>query len=179
MGIQYTASYGVAYMDGSTPLADLDDVTRQVAESLDAAMGRAGYSPPDATTFAALVARMVTAEAKLATLEADTGWQNITMGASGFTPDSGGAPRVRKRGGLLLFTGAWTGAGMTANASFAVGQLPAGIRPQEFIGAAAPAHVNASSGDVFVNASGVVTIRTGPSVGSYYRIEGLSGVLAA
>jgi hypothetical protein len=64
MGIQYTTNYGIAYLDDLTPLTDLDTVTQQVALSLDGAMGRAGYTPPDATTFAALAARVTALEAK-------------------------------------------------------------------------------------------------------------------
>lgn len=65
MTIQHTANYGIAYMDKSTPLTQLDQVTQQIAESLDAAMGKAGYVPPDATTFAALAAQVTALQARL------------------------------------------------------------------------------------------------------------------
>jgi hypothetical protein len=62
VAIQYTTNYHIAYMDDQTALADLDTVTQQVAQSLDTAMGQAGYTPPDATTFAALAARVTALE---------------------------------------------------------------------------------------------------------------------
>lgn len=65
MTIQHTTNYGIAYADEQTPLVQLAAVTQEVAESLDGAMGRAGYTPPDATSFAALAARVTAAEGKL------------------------------------------------------------------------------------------------------------------
>lgn len=56
--MQYTPNFHLAYLDASTPLVQLADASQQVAQSLDAAMGRAGYVPPDTTTFAALAARV-------------------------------------------------------------------------------------------------------------------------
>lgn len=58
MPIQYTPNYRMPYLDDLTPLRQLADTSRQIAEGFDAAMGRAGYSPPDATTFATLNARV-------------------------------------------------------------------------------------------------------------------------
>lgn len=58
MTIQHTTNFGIAYADSSTALTDLGTVTQQIANSLDAAMGRAGYTPPDSTSFAALSARV-------------------------------------------------------------------------------------------------------------------------
>lgn len=56
MGIQYTPGFQVPYMDENTGLTELDEVTKGVAEALDAAMGRAGYTPPSSSSFAALSA---------------------------------------------------------------------------------------------------------------------------
>lgn len=74
MGIQYTTNFGVAYMDDLTPLTDLDTVTQQVAQNLDSAMGRAGYSPPDSSTFASLVARVAALEGNNATKNQQRTW---------------------------------------------------------------------------------------------------------
>lgn len=71
MAIQYTTNYHLAYSDDQTALVDLATVTQQVAASLDAAMGRAGYTPPDATTFAALTARVTAVEGRVTAVEGD------------------------------------------------------------------------------------------------------------
>lgn len=73
MTIQYTTNYGIAWADDQTALKDLGVVTQQVAASLDAAMGRAGYVPPDATTFAALNAKVNALQARIDAAY----WQNI------------------------------------------------------------------------------------------------------
>lgn len=65
MTILYTTNYHLPYMDALTALTDLDVITREIAETLDAAMGQAGYTPPDATTFAALAARVTAIETKV------------------------------------------------------------------------------------------------------------------
>lgn len=67
MTIQYTANYHLAYADAQSALSDLSTVTQQVATSLDAAMGRAGYTPPDATSFAAEVSARQSADTALST----------------------------------------------------------------------------------------------------------------
>lgn len=65
MGIAYTTNFHVPYMDPSTPFADVQLVTQQLAQLLDAAMGRAGYTPPDATSFAAEVTARQAGDAAL------------------------------------------------------------------------------------------------------------------
>jgi hypothetical protein len=71
MTIQYTTNYHVAYADAQTALLDLATVTQQVAQSLDDAMGRAGYTPPDASSFAAEVAARIAVGNRVTTLEGD------------------------------------------------------------------------------------------------------------
>jgi len=78
--IQYTPNYHIAYADDQTALKDLGLVTQQVAASLDAAMGKAGYTPPDATTFADLVARQTPT-----ILEAATSGTGASIPASAWT----------------------------------------------------------------------------------------------
>lgn len=74
MGIQYTPNYHIAFMDDQTTIDQLDEVTYQVATSLDSAMGRAGYTPPDATTFAALVAKVTALETNAANAKRQRQW---------------------------------------------------------------------------------------------------------
>lgn len=69
MTILHTANYNLPYCDAQTALADLADVTQEMAEAIDEQLGLFGYTPPDATTFAALAARTTTAEGKVAVLE--------------------------------------------------------------------------------------------------------------
>lgn len=68
MTILHTPNYGVAYIDGVTPLDQLANVSQQVAQTVDAALGRGGIAPPDATTQAQLAARTTTLETNQAAL---------------------------------------------------------------------------------------------------------------
>lgn len=60
--LAYTPNYHIGYLTDATPLIELAAATKQNADALDAAMGRAGYTPPDATSFAALAARVAVVE---------------------------------------------------------------------------------------------------------------------
>jgi len=62
--IHHTTNYGIAYIDDLTPLKLLGATSQEVAESLDAALGRGGITPPDVTTFAALAARVTAVEGR-------------------------------------------------------------------------------------------------------------------
>jgi len=87
--IQYTTNYQIAYADQQTALEDLATVTQQVAQSLDTAMGKAGYTPPDATDFAALSARVsniATAVGKAPIIYTDTGVGSSSVNGAAATP---------------------------------------------------------------------------------------------
>lgn len=84
MGILYTTNYHVPYMDPATPFADVQVVTQQLAQLLDAAMGKAGYTPPDATTFADLSARQapslfLAAQTGTGQSMAPNAWTNVPL----------------------------------------------------------------------------------------------------
>jgi hypothetical protein len=93
--LHYTTNYGIAYLGTETPLKDLATSTQQAAESLDAAMGRAGYVPPDATTFAALNAKVNTDSGRIGTLETakTTDEGRITV-LEGYAPTAPAAPTL-------------------------------------------------------------------------------------
>jgi hypothetical protein len=69
MTILRTTNYSIAYADADTALGDYPSVTQQVAQTLDAALGRGGIAPPDATTQAQLAARITTNEAAVTGLK--------------------------------------------------------------------------------------------------------------
>lgn len=137
MGVQYTPNFHIAYLDAATPLADLDTVTQQVATSLDAAMGRAGYTPPDSSSFAAEVTARQNADTALAgrvtTLEqAPTRTAPVALGmnapwtnyASDWTP-----LRVWTEGRTGFLTGAVKPTSAVAAGDYAIAAVPVGTRP--------------------------------------------------
>ena len=92
MTIHYTTNFGVAYADDQTALVDLAAVTQAIAVNLDAAMGRAGYTPPDSSSFAALSATVTANGSRLTTVEnklaAVTPYARIGGATSGTTTQS-------------------------------------------------------------------------------------------
>lgn len=62
MTVHYTTNYRIAYIDDDSALADLIDASKQAASTTDAALGRGGIAPPDATTQAQLAARITALE---------------------------------------------------------------------------------------------------------------------
>lgn len=66
MTILHTTNYGVAYIDGVTPLSQLAQVSQEVAQTVDAALGRGGVAPVDATSLAAEAATRKSADDALA-----------------------------------------------------------------------------------------------------------------
>lgn len=125
MAVQYTTNYHIAYMDDQTALTDLDVVTQAIATSLDDAMGRAGYTPPDATSFAAEVAARVALAGRVTTLEADTragdtiAYAAVPAAANSVVYTTGAAGTEARAGDATLGTNG-TGAAVPTPLSFAV-----------------------------------------------------------
>lgn len=70
MTILTTPNYALPYCDDQTALRDLATVTQQLAEQLDEQLGLGGFTPADATSFAALAARVTAAESDIDALQA-------------------------------------------------------------------------------------------------------------
>lgn len=87
MTLHYTTGHGIAYLDKDTPLKQLADVTQAVAQSLDDAMSRAGYTPPDATTFTALNTKVNDNTTRLGSLESSRTADEARLAALELLPD--------------------------------------------------------------------------------------------
>lgn len=111
---------------------------------------------------------------------ADTGWLNVPT-AGGFTAMTGSeAPQVRLRHGVIYTRGGWTGAGMTANTVHTVvaaGGIPASCRPPAS-GSPVLTTSGSSAGSALASLhifnDGSVQVRTGATVGGYYKMDGRS-----
>lgn len=104
----------------------------------------------------------------------DTGWLSVTVN-TGFAALSGNAPMVRLRNGIVHFKGGFASTGLTANASnAAVGNLPAGIpnilAVQFFPAASSTAP---TMGELVMNTSGAIDIRTNTALGAYYQLNAM------
>lgn len=145
MGIQYTENYQIPFMDDATSLNELDTLTRDLAYKLDAAMGKAGYVPPDATTFAALsskvtqvkadldalvdltkTARPIKAVAPTAMIPLVGTWINFDAGNYDLLRYSRDSTGVVRLFGLIANTAAFS-------AIQTITTLPAGFRPRKTV----------------------------------------------
>lgn len=149
MTIQHTPNYGIAYLDESTPLRELAEATRQTAVSLDAAMGRAGYTPPDASSFAALAAAVSITAWTVPTLLAP--WVSYTANGEQPVAYRRNGRRVEFRGMLQI------NAQLTAQNS-APFTLPTGMRPpaRRHLAVAAAA-ANGGQNRLVIDSTGVVS----------------------
>lgn len=167
MTIHYTTNYHIAYADTDTAAVDLATVSQSVAASLDAAMGRAGYSPPDATTFAAEVAARQNADTALSTrvtaLEHGA-WITLPL-LNGAAPIAGfRAPQYRQFSADRIELRGVIGS-LPANGT-AMAQLPPGFRPTavEVLNATNDANANR----VDLKTDGTIVRATG--TGSYVTL---------
>lgn len=106
---------------------------------------------------------------------ADTGWVPITL-ASGFT--TSGTPQVRRVNGVLFFRNGWLSTGMAASSTFNVGTLPAGMAPAVGSYTRAGTASADQQGMFMIQTSGVIQVRTGATLASYYRMEAIGGIPA-
>lgn len=137
MGIQKTPNFQIPFMDPATPFADVQLVTQGIAELLDAILGQRGFTPPDATTFAALAGRVTTAEQSLATtigrlsaLQAAPAPLPLAAGQATAFGGAYASPRYQRLpGGLVAVIGlARLTNQLAAGAAVTIATLPAGYR---------------------------------------------------
>lgn len=152
MTLLYTPNYHIGYLAPSTPLVELATATQQNAESLDAAMGRAGYTPPDASTFAALAARVAALDTPPAPVAL-----TLTAPFAQYSVD-----RTPLRAWATAKTGHMVGF-LTASTSTGTGDkplatLPAALRPVDYT-VSAPVVINGNpAGRCDIAPSGAVTL---------------------
>lgn len=180
MTLHQTANYGITYCDTDTYLGDLADVSKAVADTLDAALLRGGIAPPGASDLASLQARVAALEGRATALEtatADSGWVSVTI-ASGQAKQGTAAPQVRKIGKMCYMRWGWTsapagGTAWVANTTISVGTIPAGFRPTQDIygwcGTSSPANIAKGQ----VTSAGAITVTTGAAVPSFALFDGL------
>lgn len=167
--------YGLPYNVGSDLGRDIPKVSRQLAENMATAMLAAGVTPPQ-TDWSSLVARLATAEQRLAGL-ADSGWIRVPNSAIGafFSVKTGNPVQYRKVGQIVFLSGQLYSA-TAPTAPQAVMTLPADARPANstFVGGVLPwGHYNQiePSGFVTLASNQLRTSSTG------YPLDGTSFVI--
>ncbi|MBN9139268.1 MAG: hypothetical protein J0H23_00420 [Micrococcales bacterium] len=109
-----------------------------------------------------------------ASVPSDTGWVNLQI-ASGYAAISSGEhPKIRLKDGVLYFRGGWSNTGLTASAVHDVGTVPSSFTIVENILIQGSSSNGASDATVRIATTRSIQIRTGTSVGSYYKIDGAS-----
>lgn len=163
-----TPIYGIEYLTEGEPAGYTRQKLQRNAEKIEAALVARGVPPAD---LQALIA---------AGWFSDTGWLDITP-AAGFAAMAGAEkPQVRKLGRILLFQGGFTNAGMAVNGTYAVSlALPTSTRPTQtaIVGLGSSAGAAVASG--FLTSAGIISVRTSATLGTYYKLDAFSGVLAA
>lgn len=136
-----TKNYGIAYCDDTTALKDLATVTQQVATTLDAALGRGGVAPVDASSLAAEVSARTAADTALGNrttaLETllnpspapgQTSELPYGTGFTGYKSTPWTGVRYWRRGSVVTIAGPLLTTAATA-ANAVVGTVPVGFRP--------------------------------------------------
>lgn len=105
----------------------------------------------------------------------DTGWMDCTVNATFAKMAGSEAPKVRRKGDRVYFKGGYLPTGMTANGSFVVGALPGPVNGISFnppdndvrpAGTSSGAHAAVG----FIQSSGNIEIRVGPTVSAYFKL---------
>jgi hypothetical protein len=78
MTVFRTPIYGIAYYDDLQPLTDLDQVSQEVATTLETALARGGVAPPAAQDLVALAGRVTSLEQRVAARCTVTGASQTT-----------------------------------------------------------------------------------------------------
>lgn len=102
----------------------------------------------------------------------DTGWVDVPI-ASGFGPDAGGKPQVRRIGKVVYTRGGWSNTGVTKVGDFTVGTAPAGFFPASGCMIPATGTPGTSPGRFDWGASGNIRLRV-TTLSSYYKWNGYS-----
>lgn len=135
MTILHTTNYGLAYCDDMTAIADLATVTQEIAETLDEQLGLTGFTPPDATSFAELAARVTAVETDVDALQDLTAadYQGVTFsnGFAQFTvaPYGEKIRAVKTSLGEVRFSGHLSVPIRSVTTSVLAMNLPVGYRP--------------------------------------------------
>jgi hypothetical protein len=165
VAIVKTSALQIAYCDTSTQLNQLADVTQQAAQTIEAALLTRGVAPADVS---ALIA---------AGWFTDTG--EVTIGQVSTAYAINATPTVRRIGKRAQATGGWANAGsgkttLAATTSYTVvaaGGIPADCRPPQNRYCPAISSAPAAEARFVIGADGSITLLTGATVGSYYRLD--------
>lgn len=107
--------------------------------------------------------------------EVDTGWLDIAVSATFAAMAGTEKPQARKIGNKVWLRGGFTNAGITATANFNVGTLPTGTYPPVNMVVGIGGSSAAASASANINTTtGVIQLRTSATVGSYYKLDGIS-----
>lgn len=135
MTIHTTTNYGIAYVDTDTALVDLAAASLQAATTIDAALGRGGIAPPDATTQAQLAARATALEGRATALETKLPGVSATAAvvsaplAAGWAAGAALTYRVYRSVVHWSFIGTRASGTLGGGASAPIYTWPAALRP--------------------------------------------------
>ncbi|MFI6227670.1 hypothetical protein ACIBCR_10180 [Micromonospora echinospora] len=108
------------------------------------------------------------------TVKSDTGWVDIPVAAGFSAISSQERPQIRRKEGIFYFRGGWSNAGISATGSYTVGSIPSGFSLAQNLVVQVASSNAASSACMHLSATGSIQLRAGSSVGSYYKIDGIS-----
>lgn len=131
--------------------------------------GAGGGTPLGATRMNHIESGLADHEARIAAVETDSGWVNVTV-AGAYTAN--GTPVVRKIGKGVRANAGITNAGLAINTVYtAVMTIPAGYRPDRAMYQWAGVSTGAQTGNFVINTDGTVDLRTGATLSNYYRLD--------
>lgn len=102
----------------------------------------------------------------------DSGWVNVTVAGGFAAMTSPEQPQVRLIGKVVYLRGGWTNTGVAAiNTTYTVGTIPPGFRPPVNMVGAGGSATGAGIPVIFILPAGDVQVRTGPVLGTYYKMD--------
>jgi hypothetical protein len=108
----------------------------------------------------------------------DTGWIDMTAKTGFALLGSTENAKARMKNGVVYIQGGFSNTGISANGSYTIGNLPAGITaPAENLIGRFGTSSGASAASFFVTSAGEILLRAGATVSSYYKFGGQSYII--
>jgi hypothetical protein len=135
--------------------------------------GAGGGTPVNAARLTHIEAGLSGHDTRLAALEYDTGWVNITFRTGFASMATGDTAQIRRVGRLVKLRGGAATTGIAAaNTAYVVADVPAAIPiPAVSMGFAGGSSAGNAVFSLLIGNDRTINIRTGAALGTYYRFD--------
>lgn len=187
----FTPIYRLAYIEQGEPIRNTRQALEDNAYTIEAALQAGGLAPQQVqdmlTALGETNTRLDALQADLDTFMAlhaagvfdDTGWLDIPLGTM-TALNTAERPQIRRVGRTLHYQGGISAAGLSPNTTYSLGAAltDTRLRPAQNAIVQAGSSVGEATASLLATAGGEFQVRTGATLGAYYKFDALSGVLA-